>query len=65
VYGPGGTDWTRHAVATGIEAIDGLSMLVNQAVLSLARWFGPLRDRGGVTREMWRAARAVPRHGSD
>ena len=65
VYGPGGTDWTRHAVAMGIEAVDGLSMLVSQAVLSLERWFGPLRDRGGVTREMWRAARAVPRRGSD
>lgn len=65
VYGPGGTDWTRHAVAMGIQAIDGLSMLVSQAVLSLERWLGPLPDRVGVTREMWRAARAVQRHGSD
>ena len=65
VYGPGGTDWTRHAVAMGIQAIDGLSMLVSQAVLSLERWLGPLPDRVGVTREMWRAARAVLRHGSD
>ena len=64
VYGPGGTDWTRHAAAMGIQAVDGLSMLVSQAVLSLERWLGPLPDRGGVTRAMWRAASAVPRDGA-
>ena len=64
VYGPGGTDWTRHAAAMGIQAVDGLSMLVSQAVLSLERWLGPLSDRGGVTRAMWRAASAVPRYGA-
>jgi len=59
VYGPGGTEWTRHAAAMGVQAIDGLSMLVNQAVLSLERWLGPLPDRGSVALEMWRAASAV------
>lgn len=63
VYGPGGTDWTRHAVAMGIQAVDGLSMLVSQAALSLERWLGPLPDRDGVTRAMWQAARALPRDG--
>jgi shikimate dehydrogenase len=58
VYGLGGTEWTRHAVAMGIQAIDGLSMLVSQAVLSLERWLGPLPDRASVAREMWRAASA-------
>jgi shikimate dehydrogenase len=58
VYGRGGTEWTRHAVAMGIQAIDGLSMLVSQAVLSLDRWLGPLPDRASVAREMWRAASA-------
>jgi shikimate 5-dehydrogenase len=42
----------------GIQAIDGLSMLVSQAVLSLERWLGPLPDRASVAREMWRAASA-------
>ena len=59
VYGLGGTEWTRHAVAMGVQAIDGRSMLVNQAVLSLERWLGPLPDRGSVALEMWRAAGAV------
>ncbi|MEK6255086.1 MAG: hypothetical protein N2B05_10350, partial [Gemmatimonadales bacterium] len=63
-YGPGGTDWTRHAAAMGIQAGDGLSMLVSQAGLSLERWLGPLPDRGGVTRAMWQAASAVPRYGA-
>lgn len=58
VYGRGGTEWTRHADAMGIQAIDGLSMLVSQAVLSLERWLGPLSDRAGVAREMRRAASA-------
>lgn len=58
VYGRGGTEWTRHAVAMGIQAIDGLSMLVSQAALSLERWLGPLPDRASVAREMWRAASA-------
>jgi shikimate dehydrogenase len=58
VYGRGGTEWTRHAVAMGIQAIDGLGMLVSQAVLSLERWLGPLPDRESVAREMWRAASA-------
>ncbi len=56
VYGPGGTEWTRHASAAGIVSIDGLSMLLNQAVLSLERWFGELPDREGVVRAMWKEA---------
>jgi shikimate 5-dehydrogenase len=48
----------------GIQAVDGLSMLVSQAVLSLERWLGPLPDRGGVTRAMWQAASSVPRYGA-
>ena len=64
VYGPGGTEWTRHAVALGIPAIDGLSMLVNQAVLSLERWLGQVPDRRSVTREMRQAAIDSSRLGS-
>ena len=61
VYGPAGTEWTRHATAMGIPAADGLSMLVHQATLSLERWMGPLRDRDEVVRAMWRAAEAATR----
>ena len=56
VYGPGGTQWTRHASEAGIFSIDGLSMLVHQAVLCLERWFGELPDREGVARSMWTEA---------
>ena len=61
VYGPGGTEWTRHAAATGIPSTDGLSMLVHQAALSLERWLGPMPDRIGVVRAMQRAAEAAAR----
>ncbi len=55
VYGPGGTTWTRHAADAGIQSVDGLTMLVAQAVESLSRWFGELADVGGITRFMRRA----------
>jgi len=42
VYGPGGTAWTRHARSEGIDSIDGLTMLVHQAALSVENWFGTL-----------------------
>lgn len=38
VYAPGGTAWVREARQAGIPALDGLSMLVRQAALSLGRW---------------------------
>lgn len=40
VYGPGGTPWTRSARTEGIHAVDGLSMLVHQAAISVKNWFG-------------------------
>ena len=55
VYGPGGTAWTRHASASGVRSIEGLSMLVHQALLSLERWYGPLADPAGTARAMWSA----------
>ncbi len=64
VYGPGGTQWTRHASEAGIVSIDGLFMLVHQAVLCLERWFGELPDREGVARSMWTEAGISPRSGS-
>ena len=60
VYGPRGTRWTRHAAALGIPAIDGLTMLVSQAVLSLENWLGPVSDREGVTRAMWQEVGRTP-----
>jgi len=60
VYGPGGTDWTRHASEAGVPSIDGHSMLVNQAVLSLENWIGEVSDRDGVAQAMWKAVGARP-----
>ncbi|MEE8571620.1 MAG: shikimate dehydrogenase [Gemmatimonadota bacterium] len=57
VYGRGGTAWTREAALARVPAIDGLSMLVRQAVLSLERWFGVESIREGTTDAMWVAAR--------
>jgi len=57
VYGRGGTAWTREAGLARVPAIDGLSMLVRQAVLSLERWFGVESIREGTTDAMWVAAR--------
>ncbi len=64
VYGPGGTQWTRHASEAGIVSIDGLSMLVHQAVLCLERWFGELADPEEVARLMWTEASISPRPAS-
>ncbi len=55
VYAPGGTRWSRHAAALGIPAIDGLPMLVHQAVLSIENWFGAVVDREGLIGTMRRA----------
>jgi len=60
VYRPGGTDWTRHASEAGVPSIDGHSMLVNQAVLSLENWIGEVSDRDGVAQAMWKAAGTTP-----
>lgn len=65
VYGPGGTPWTRHAMAAGIPAIDGFSMLVHQAVLSLEQWFGKLSDPDPVVRAMRLAAAGALRADTD
>jgi shikimate dehydrogenase len=40
VYGPEVTPWVRAARAAGIEAVDGLGLLVFQAQRSLALWTG-------------------------
>ena len=61
VYGQRGTRWTWHAAAVGVPAIDGLTMLVSQAALSLENWLGPEWDREGVTRAMWQEVERVPR----
>lgn len=39
-YAPGGTEFSRAAAAAGATAIDGLSLLVWQAALSLKYWSG-------------------------
>jgi shikimate dehydrogenase len=64
VYGRAGTAWTRAAALAGVPAMDGLSMLVRQAVLSLERWFGLESIREGTTDTMWAAARDGLRLGS-
>ena len=38
VYGPGGTDWTRHAETRRIPAMDGTEMLVAQARQCVRNW---------------------------
>lgn len=39
VYAKGGTAWSRVAAERGVPATDGLEMLVQQAALSLRRWY--------------------------
>lgn len=56
VYGPSGTDWTRHARRAGVPARDGLEMLVRQAGLSLRRWL----DVDPPLEAMRRAVGAAP-----
>jgi shikimate dehydrogenase len=48
VYAPGGTAWTRHARAVGIDSVDGLRVLLHQGALSLARWLGSPPDAAVV-----------------
>lgn len=60
VYGPGGTNWTAHARSHGVAASDGTSMLIQQALLSLQRWFGPDLPRNRLLSAM-REAGGLPR----
>lgn len=41
VYNPLQTDLLRHARARGLRVVDGLGMLLHQAVPGFERWFGP------------------------
>ncbi len=54
-YGPRGTPWTRHASSLGVPSTDGLEMLVQQAGLSLARWFVGIEPPFDAMREAARA----------
>jgi shikimate dehydrogenase len=45
VYQRGGTAWVRLARARGLEAEDGLGMLIEQGALAFERWFGIGPDR--------------------
>jgi shikimate dehydrogenase len=45
VYQRGGTAWVRLARARGLEAEDGLGMLIEQGALAFERWFGVGPDR--------------------
>jgi len=51
VYRPGGTAWVQAARARGLEAADGIHMLVEQGAAAFERWFGITPDRG----VMWRS----------
>jgi shikimate dehydrogenase len=51
VYRSGGTAWVRAARAAGMNAVDGLPMLIEQGALSFERWFGVVPDRDA----MWNA----------
>jgi shikimate dehydrogenase len=55
VYRRGGTQWVRLARARGLDAEDGLGMLVEQGALAFERWFGIGPDRAA----MWRAVRGA------
>jgi shikimate dehydrogenase len=53
VYRRGGTAFVRRLRARGARAMDGLTMLVEQAAFAFERWFGLAPDRSA----MWQAAR--------
>lgn len=48
VYRRGGTMLVRRALARGLEAEDGMRMLVEQGALSFERWFGRSADRDAM-----------------
>ena len=54
-YRVGETTFVRDARARGLEAIDGLTMLVEQGALAFERWFGVTPDRD----VMWKAVTAA------
>lgn len=61
VYARGGTAWSRAWAERGVPAADGLEMLVQQAALSLQRWYSDLTPPLEVMREAARSAiRARP-----
>ena len=53
VYRRGGTAFVRELRSRGRRAMDGLTMLVEQAAFAFERWFGVTPDRSA----MWQAAR--------
>lgn len=60
VYAPGETRWTKHARERGAHALDGLTVLFEQGVLSLERWLArPMPP--GVRTVMWEALRGAVR----
>ncbi len=56
VYAAEGTAWVQAARARGLQAEDGLRMLVEQGAAAFACWFGQAPSR----RSMWRALGVVP-----
>ncbi len=63
VYAPGGTAWSRGAEPLGLPSADGLEMLVQQAALSLRRWFPEEDPPLDFMREAARAALERERSG--
>jgi shikimate dehydrogenase len=56
VYAKGETAWVRAARASGLRALDGLRMLVEQGAVSFSRWFGREPDR----RVLWQSIGVAP-----
>ena len=54
VYRPGETRFVRALRDRGTRAVDGITMLVEQAALAFERWFGLTPDRA----RMWEALRS-------
>jgi shikimate dehydrogenase len=53
VYRRGGTTWVQLCKRRGLQAIDGLPMLIEQGALAFERWFGRAPDREA----MWASVR--------